>query len=398
LTAAPAQPEAATTNDAFYAQVENFFSGLLTLDPQQAALRAGLSFLVLMIVVVVLALLHKAMTALAGRVAPDEGATKKRFKLDAWTVAIVRLTLAVAALLAIANIWGLDLEALLRGPFGVVLLAIGRIALTIVVMLVAIELAQLAISRTFDRVASRARNPRRAAQLRTLSPVISGVVTTVLFIIAAMMVLSNIGIEIGPLLAGAGIAGVAIGFGAQTLVKDFLTGMFLIIEDTVSIGDVVSIADFGGVVEDMSLRTIKLRDFDGTLHVIPYGEAQTIHNKTKGFSYSVIELTIAYSSDIGRALEVMKETGDEFRKDDAFAATILDNIEVVGVEKLAEAGVILKARIKTLPGKQWALRREYLKRIKIAFDGNDIELPTGALKLAMMDAPLPVIDQTRAAK
>jgi len=398
LTATPAQSAQAATPDALYAQLENLFSGVLTLDPQTAALRAGLSFVVLLAAVLILVLLRKALKALAGRVAPDDSVTKRRFKLDAWTLAIVRLTLAVAAMLAIANIWGVDLGALMAGPFGAVLFAIGRIALTIVVMLIAIEFAQLAIGHTFDRVARRARNPRRAAQLRTLAPVISGVVTTVLFIIAAMMVLSNIGIEIGPLLAGAGIAGVAIGFGAQTLVKDFLTGMFLIIEDTVSIGDVVTILEFGGVVEDMSLRTIKLRDFDGTLHVIPYGEAQTIHNKTKGFSFYVFNLSVSYSADIAKALDLMKQTGDTLQKDAAFGSFILEPIEVVGVDQLADSGVMLKARIKTLPGKQWPVGREYLKRIKIAFDDNNIEIPFPHLKLVAPDAPVPPETSDRAAE
>jgi small conductance mechanosensitive channel len=207
-----------------------------------------------------------------------------------------------------------------------------------------------------------------------------------------MMALSEIGVEIGPLLAGAGIVGLAVGFGAQTLVKDFLTGLFLIIEDIVSVGDVARIGDSGGLVEDMSLRTIKLRDFDGTLHVIPYGEAQIIRNLTKGFSFYVFDLSISYSSDILKALDLMKETGDELMRDEKFSPLILEPIEVFGVDKLGDSGVVLKARIKTKPIQQWNVGREYLKRIKLAFDAHGIEIPFPHLKLVPPDQPFPVGD------
>jgi small conductance mechanosensitive channel len=137
----------------------------------------------------------------------------------------------------------------------------------------------------------------------------------------------------------------------------------------------------------MSLRTIKLRAFDGTLQVIPYGEAQIIYNLTKGFSYYVFELSVAYSADLAMALELMKRTGDEMQTDPEFGSLILEPIEVVGVDQLADSGVVLKARIKTLPIKQWAVGREYLKRIKFAFDANGIEIPFPHIKLVAPDTP-----------
>src|SRR5262249_25076052 len=237
----------------------------------------------------------------------------------------------------------------------------------------------------FTRVAERASTVRRASQLRTLAPVLVGVANTALVVLAAMTTLSQIGVEIGPLLAGAGIVGVAVGFGAQTVVKDFLTGVFLILEDAVSIGDNVKIAGFGGVVEEMSLRTIKLRDFDGTLHIFPYSEAQVIHNQTKSYSYYVIELVISRSSDIGKALDVMAATGEEVRRDPAFKGLGVDAVEIAGVDRLSDTGIALKARIKTAPGKQWRVGREYLQRLKLALDAARIETPTPSLKLAMME-------------
>jgi small conductance mechanosensitive channel len=371
-------------------QVRSFLDGVLTLDPEQAAISAGLSLLVLIGAALVMLCLRLLLRALIERFAPaDPDAATKRPRVGRWTMSVARLAVFVAAFLVILRVWGVDLAELTNGPFGVVLGVAGRLALIVVLSLAAIEISQLAIRQLFSRVADRARSMRRASQIRTLAPVLSGVATSALVIAAAMMALSEVGVEIGPLLAGAGIVGLAVGFGAQTLVKDFLTGIFLIIEDTVSVGDVAKIGDATGTVEDMSLRTIKLRAFDGTLQVIPYGEAQIIYNLTKGFSYYVFELSVAYSADLAMALELMKRTGDEMQTDPEFGSLILEPIEVVGVDQLADSGVVLKARIKTLPIKQWAVGREYLKRIKLAFDANGIEIPFPHIKLVAPDTPAP---------
>jgi small conductance mechanosensitive channel len=375
------------------AQFNSFATGVLELDPEQAAIRAGLTFLVIVGAVIVLALLRLTIKAIASRVVPDENG-KQRFRLGGWTIGIARIAVFFGALLVALQIWGVDLAAIMAGPMGGVIMTIGRIALTVVIMLVAIEIVQLAIARLFSRAAERARNARRGAQLRTIAPVISGVVTTAFFVIAAMMVLSDIGIEIGPLLAGAGIVGLAVGFGAQSLVKDFLTGIFLIIEDTVSIGDIAQIGDASGVVEDMSLRTIKLRAFDGTLQVIPYGEAQIIFNRTKGFSNAVFDLGISYSSNILKALELMKTVGDEMQADSELGPLIMQPIEVFGVDALGDSAVMLKGRLRTAPGQQWVVQREYLKRIKLAFDANGIDIPFPHLKLVAPDGAVPISETT----
>ena len=294
----------------------------------------------------------------------------------------------ITALLIILRVWGFDLENLSEGPVAAILNHLWRIALIIVLSLAAIEISQLAIRHLFGRVAARSKNVRRAAQVRTLAPVLTGVSTTTLVIVATMMTLSEVGVEIGPLLAGAGIIGLAIGFGAQTIVKDFLTGIFLIIEDAVSVGDVVMIADFGGVVEEMSIRTIKLRDFDGTLHIFPYSEAQVIHNRTKNFGFAVFNLQIAHTANVEQALDLMKQTGDALKAGESFSPFIESPIEVVGVDQVTEGGVMLKARIKTAPGKQWMIQREYLRRIKLAFDEAGIDIPTKTTVLMMPDPPM----------
>jgi small conductance mechanosensitive channel len=147
------------------------------------------------------------------------------------------------------------------------------------------------------------------------------------------------------------------------------------------------IADFGGVVEEMSIRTIKLRDFDGTLHIFPYSEAQVIHNRTKNFSFAVFSLQVAHTANVAEALELMKSTGDTLKAEDAFAPFVESPIEVVGVDSVTDTGVMLKARIKTAPGKQWMIQREYLRRIKLAFDEAGIDVPTKTTVLVMPDQP-----------
>jgi moderate conductance mechanosensitive channel len=369
-------------------QLQSFLTGVMTLDPEQAAIRGGLSVLVFVGGALLMWGLRLVLKTLAERMAPTEGGEKRKpTGIGRWTIRIARIAIFVTALLIILRVWGFDLDVVMRGPIGAVLGVAWRIALIVVLGLAATELSQLAIRGVFNRVAKRAKNIRRASQLRTLAPVLSGVAATAIILAATMMALSEVGVEIGPLLAGAGIVGLAIGFGAQTIVKDFLTGIFLIMEDAVSVGDVVMIADFGGVVEEMSIRTIKLRDFDGTLHVFPYSEAQVIHNRTKSFSFAVFNLQIAHASNVGQALDLMKDTGDELKAEESFAPFILSPIEVVGVDSVTDTGVMLKARIKTAPGKQWLVQREYLRRIKFAFDAANVDVAAKQTVLIMPENP-----------
>jgi small conductance mechanosensitive channel len=230
------------------------------------------------------------------------------------------------------------------------------------------------MDRMFLGLQRRTRDHRRAAQFQTLAPIVRGLTTGLLVILIGLTVLSEIGVKIGPLLAGAGVVGVALGFGAQTLVKDFLTGLFLILEDIVSVGDVVIIGGVGGQVEIMTLRTIRLRDFDGTLHVFPYSEAQVIHNQTKSFAYAVIAPKISYVSDIEKARAILLEIGERLQAEPPYSEMILEPLEIAGVDGFTDVGVIIKARIKTRPGKQWQVGREFQRRLKLAFDAQGIEI------------------------
>jgi small-conductance mechanosensitive channel len=381
-------PTQTPPTQSFVEQLQDFFAGLMTLDPQQAAIRGGLSALVLTGALLLMWGLHVLLKTLAERVTAPNQERPGVSRIGRWTLRVARVAIFLTAILVMLRVWGFDLEQLSRGPVGAILGTAGRIALIIVLSLAAIEVSQLAIKGTFGRIANRARNIRRASQLRTLAPVLTGVATSTLVVVAAMMTLSEIGVEIGPLIAGAGIVGLAIGFGAQTIVKDFLTGIFLIIEDAVSVGDVIAIGEFGGVVEEMSIRTIKLRDFDGTLHIFPYSEAQVINNRTKGFSFAVFNFNLAIDTDIGVVLDVMRKVGDEQRANESFAPFILAPIEVVGLDKLTDTGALVKARIKTAPGKQWMIGRDYNVRVKTAFDAAGVAFAATTMKLVTPDAPL----------
>jgi len=261
-----------------------------------------------------------------------------------------------------------------------------------------VDVTARVIDRLFNGLAHRAQNPRRAAQFHTLSPLVKGLTTGCLSIFIGLTVLSEIGVKIAPLLAGAGVVGVALGFGAQTLVKDFLTGLFLILEDVVSVGDSVKVGAFGGLVETMTLRTIRLRDVDGVLHVFPYSEAQVIHNQTKVFSYAVFERRISYVADVDHAIAVMREVGADVQADARLARAILEPIEVLGVDQFTDVGVVVKARMKTRPGDQWKVQREYNRRLKLAFDASHVEIgyPTVQADRSLLDGRAEGGDEARA--
>lgn len=383
----PSPAEFQINANGLFATLEAFVRDVMTLDPEQAAIRGGLTLLVVLAAALLIWGIRVLLKALVDRVAPEqaEAPKAKKIPIGRWSMRVARIAIIGVAILAILRVWGFDLSQLDDGPVGAALALIGRVAVILAIAFALIEVAQLAIASMFGRVAKRARNARRAAQVRTLAPLISGVVTTIMILMATMMTLSEFGIEIGPLIAGAGIIGLAVGFGAQTLVKDFLTGVFLIIEDAVSVGDSIMIGSISGVVEKMSLRTIKLRDSEGTLHVFPYSEAQVIHNHTRDFGFAAFTLTLDYSADIGEAIALMQRVGQELRADPDFEQRITADIEVFGVDQLTETGVVLKGRLRTVAGARASVRHAYLKRIKEAFDQAGLATPVSTIKVLRDD-------------
>ncbi len=212
-------------------------------------------------------------------------------------------------------------------------------------------------------------------RLKTLSGIIHRTVSVFIYTVALLMIISECGIAIGPLLAGAGIAGVVIGFGAQSLVKDIISGFFLIMENQIRVGDVVNVAGIGGLVEAINLRTTRLRDLEGKVHIIPNGCIEVATNFTKDWSRALIEIGVAYKENVDRVIEVLTEVGEELRSDAVFSQSILEPMTVLGVDSFGDSSVNIKVFFKTVPLKQWDVAREFRKRVKKAFDNTGIEIP-----------------------
>ena len=190
-----------------------------------------------------------------------------------------------------------------------------------------------------------------------------------------MLVLSELGIEIGPLIAAAGVVGLAVGFGAQTLVKDIITGLFIILEGQITIGDIVEVAGHSGRVEAITIRTVRLRDVNGHLHVVPFSEVTTVKNITQDQDYHSFEIGVSYNEDVDNVIETIEKVGKNLRKDKDFTSKINGEIEVFGLDKFEDSAIIIKGRIPTVHKQQWAVRREFNRRIKLAFDKGGIEIP-----------------------
>ncbi|HSH07844.1 MAG TPA: mechanosensitive ion channel family protein [Burkholderiales bacterium] len=227
-----------------------------------------------------------------------------------------------------------------------------------------------------EAVQRRAEDPGRAQRIETLGKTFRYITTVVIAIVAGSLILGELGISVAPILAAAGVAGIAVGFAAQSLIKDYFHGFFFLLEDQIRQGEVVQIAGIGGVVESLTLRYVRLRDFDGHVHFVPNGEITAVTNRTRDFAQAVIRIGIAYREDVEEAFEVMREVGRELRADAALGQNLADDIEIIGVDEWGDSSVNLVARLKIVPPiQQWTMRREYLKRLKKAFDARGIEIP-----------------------
>jgi small-conductance mechanosensitive channel len=221
----------------------------------------------------------------------------------------------------------------------------------------------------------RADSLEHAKRVDTIGRVFRYISAIVIGLIAVMLVLSELGISIAPILGAAGVVGLAIGFGAQSLVKDFFSGFFILVENQVRVGDVVEVAGKSGLVEEVTLRYVRLRDYDGNVHFVPNGEISVVSNMTLDFAQSVIDVGVAYREDVDEALGVMREVAQTLQADPVFAPKMLAPVEMVGVERWDDSAVILRCRFKVMPIEQWNVRREYLRRLKRAFDEAGIEIP-----------------------
>jgi small conductance mechanosensitive channel len=256
-----------------------------------------------------------------------------------------------------------------------------RTIIVVAGILVATFLLNVLLRKVITGFIGRFRNhgrrlPReQAKRVETLSLVMRAATTTLLWLIGTMLALSEAGLDIGPLLATAGIGGIAIGFGAQNIVRDFLAGIFVLLEEHYNVGDIVDIAGVSGTVEKITLRTTTLRDIEGRSHVVPNGEIRVSSNHTKGYSRHLLDLPVPYDEDIDRVVETVKQVSGEMQKDPAYTGKILGPIQVLGVEAYGSSSVTLRAYIDTIAGEQFNVGRELRRRLKQAYNDERISSP-----------------------
>jgi moderate conductance mechanosensitive channel len=226
-----------------------------------------------------------------------------------------------------------------------------------------------------QRMAARSSDPEDQKRIDTLMRVFRYIASVVIGAVTVMLVLSEFGISIAPILATAGVAGLAIGFGAQSLVKDYFTGFVMILENQIHVGDVVEVGGKSGKVEDVTLRYVRMRDVEGAVHYVPNGVITTVTNRSREFAYAMIEVGVGYAESIDRVIEVIKSVGATLQQDPVFGEKILEPVEILGVENWADSAVTLRFRFKTKALEQWPVRREMLRRLKNEFDRQGIEIP-----------------------
>ncbi|OGP58837.1 MAG: mechanosensitive ion channel protein MscS [Deltaproteobacteria bacterium RBG_13_61_14] len=250
-----------------------------------------------------------------------------------------------------------------------------RIGLILLLAGAGLWLLSFLIHRLSKRMAAREEVIETTKRMHTISQVIRSIGVVTIVAVTIMLVLSELGIDMKPLLAAAGIGGLAIGFGAQSLVKDVISGFFLILENQVRVGDVVQISGVGGVVESITLRILTLRDLAGNVHIIPHGQISQVQNMTRDYSRYVFDVGVSYREDVDRVMEVLRQLGAELEQDPDFGPDILEPFEILGLDRFEDSAVIIRARIKTQPIQQWRVAREMNRRIKKRFDELGIEIP-----------------------
>lgn len=278
----------------------------------------------------------------------------------------------------------MDVQGLVSEVFTVAILKTAfHIALVVILAWIALILAKK-FSTGLVRFVSRKKDDEEfQKRTNTLGAIVRYSLTLAIFAVAVMTVLRELGIDIGPILATAGIVGLAVGFGAQSLVKDVISGFFILLEDQIRVGDIVDLGGKSGLVEKMNLKTTVLRDLAGNVHYVPNGTISVVTNMTKDYSRYVFNIGVAYREDVDEVMEVIKAVDEEMRQDPEFKNDILEPIEIMGLDQFAESAMVIRARTKTLPIKQWRIGREFNRRIKKKFDELNIEIPFPHVTLYM---------------
>jgi small conductance mechanosensitive channel len=237
------------------------------------------------------------------------------------------------------------------------------------------SLAMRSIRLLQVRLSHASQDDEEKKRVETLGRVFRYITSVTIIVLSIMLALSELGVSIAPLLATAGVAGIAIGFGAQSIVKDYFTGIVMLLENQIRQGDIVEVAGKAGFVEEVTLRYVRLRDYEGSVHFVPNGVITTVTNLSRNFAFAVIDVGVSYRTNIDEVFDIMRDVSGALRHDPDFGDKILDDIEIAGVEQWAESAVMIKARIKVVALWHGPVRREFLRQLKIAFDTNLIEIP-----------------------
>ncbi|WP_299578194.1 mechanosensitive ion channel family protein [uncultured Sunxiuqinia sp.] len=276
-----------------------------------------------------------------------------------------------------ADFWGTLLTRLSHWIFT----ELPSIVILIVLLLVTLRVSFFMIQKIRNLLAKRTvhqseePNLEVEKRLNTLMGIVRKIVAVMIWSIFIMIFLKKINIDIAPILAGAGIVGLAVGFGAQELVRDFISGFFILLENQIRTGDVAIINGTGGLVEKIELRTITLRDLSGVVHIFQNGKINTVSNMTKEWSAMVFDIGVAYKEDLDQVMKIMQEVAEKMRQDNQYKNLILEPMEIFGLDSFGDSALVIKGRLKTKPSHQWTVGREYRKRLKAAFDQQRIEIP-----------------------
>ena len=303
---------------------------------------------------------------------------------------VLLVLIGVATAVALLETWGFGLLDWLSrsGLGGRTVSATLLIGATLVLAIIAWEGTNAAITLHIAKL-SAAAQLTRAGRLRTLLPMFRTVLLIAIVLVVALTALSELGVNVGPLLAGAGVVGIAVGFGSQKLVQDLITGLFLLLENAMQVGDVVTLGGLSGTVEALSIRTIRLRALDGSVHLIPFSAVTTVTNQTRDYSYAVLDVTVGLNEEPGPVTEIVRAIAEEMREQPRWEPVLLEPLEVMGVDRFVDNAWILRVRVKTQPASRWAVARELNRRLKAQFDERAIESPFTSHRVLSTDPPPP---------
>ena len=290
---------------------------------------------------------------------------------------VSQLVLSAAALLLILELWGVSVWSVLSSQAGSQIVRRAFVGLlTIAVVMVVIQVSNvLAEYIVRPRLTAQGETRELGRKLRTLTPLVQTILKVVVVFVAVLILLEQVNVRTGPLLAGLGLFGLAVGLASQSLIKDVINGLFILFEDSISVGDVATLRGISGVIERITLRAVVLRDLQGDVHVIPNSTIDLVTNKTKVFSRYLLDVGVAYREDVDTVMNVLREVDEDMHRDVRYGYNMLEPIEIWGLDRFADSAVYIRARLKTRPGKQWEVGREFNRRMKKVFDERGIEIP-----------------------